>query len=76
MTTEFRKLTDQLIEKVTLADLAKEVPCSPATIDQARLSEGAKAKRSPPPGWEKAALKLAERQIAHFTRLAAKLRSG
>lgn len=71
----FRKMTDELIEKVTLAEIADEIGCSLASIDQARLSETAKARRSPPPGWEKAALKLAEKQIAHFTKLAAKLRA-
>jgi len=76
MALNFRKVTDELIEKVSLADIAQAIGCSTATVDQARLSETAKARRSPPPGWEKAARKLAEAQAAHFTKLASRLRAA
>lgn len=75
MATNFRKVTDDLLAGVTHKELAKALGCSVATVRQARLDESAKAHRSPPEGWERAVLKLAEQKLEHFKRLVAKLRS-
>lgn len=74
MTKDFRKATDDLFLGVSHEDLAKALGCSVASIRQARLDEGAKAYRKPPEGWEKGVQKLAEKQGAHFARLAGKVR--
>ena len=75
MTINFRKATDELFEVVTHEELAKELGCSVATIRQARRAEGTAAHRSPPKGWERAVLKLAEQKHEHFKRMVAKLRA-
>ena len=71
----FKKTTDELFATVSHDDLAEAAGVSVATIRQARLDGGAKAHRSPPAGWEKAVLKLAEARTRHFERLAERLRS-
>lgn len=75
MSINFRKATDELFEVVSHEELAKEIGCSVATIRQARRDEGTSSYRSPPKGWEKAALKIAERKRDHFAKLVAKLRA-
>lgn len=70
----FKKVTDELFATVTHDDLARALGVSVATIRQARLGEEAKARRSPPPGWEGAALRLAETRAKHFERLIGRLR--
>lgn len=57
---DFKKATDELFAAVTHDDLAQALGVSVATIRQARLAEGAKARRSPPPGWLEAVGRLAE----------------
>jgi hypothetical protein len=76
MYMNFKKITDELFVRLTSDDLAKEAKVSGQTIRKARLEEGTTASRSPPPGWQQAALRLAEKQIAHFQKLAAKLRAS
>lgn len=73
---DFKKITDELFVRLTSDDLAKEAKVSGQTIRKARLEEGTSASRSPPPGWKQAAIRLAEKQVAHFTRLAARLRAS
>ena len=70
----FKKTTDDLFKSVSHDDLAEAIGVSVASIRQARLDGEAKAHRSPPPGWERAALKLAEASARHFERLAERLR--
>jgi hypothetical protein len=70
---DFRKTTDELFDSLTAPELAKEIGCSVSAVNQARSKERALGYRSPPDGWEAAALRLARKQIAHFTRLAEKL---
>lgn len=72
----FKKTTDDLFASVSHDDLAEAVGVSVATIRQARLDEEAKAHRSPPAGWQKGALKLAEARAKHFERLAERLRTS
>lgn len=73
---DFKKITDELFVRVTSDDLAKEAKVTGQTIRKARLDQVTTASRSPPPGWEKAVLRLAEKQLAHFARLVAKLKSS
>lgn len=68
----YLRATDEVFSSVTAAELAKEIGVSISTVKKSRMKD---PQRSPPPGWEKAVLKLAERQIAHFTKLVAKLRA-
>ncbi len=75
MSINFRQVTDELFEVVTHEELAEAIGCSVATIRQARRAEGTASYRSPPKGWEKAALKLAEQKADHFKRLVAKLKA-
>lgn len=70
----FKKATDDLFASISHDDLAQALGVSVATIRQARLGEEAKARRSPPPGWEKAILKLAEGHARRLQRLAERLR--
>jgi hypothetical protein len=73
---DFKKITDALYARVTSDDLAKEAGVSVQSMRQARMGAEKGGKRSPPPGWQQAALRLAEKQIAHFQKLAAKLRAS
>lgn len=72
---DFKKVTDALFERVTHDDLAAEIGVSVALIRQSRLAQKSKAHRSPPQGWEAAALKLAGARVQHFQQLADKLRA-
>jgi hypothetical protein len=70
----FRDATDALLEGISHDDLANALGCSVATVRQARLGGGAKARRTPPEGWESVVARLAKRQAEHFQRLALKMR--
>ena len=71
---DFKKATDELFQAISHDDLAKALGMSVASIRQARLGDGAKARRSPPPGWEKAVLRLAAMRVRHLDRLTSQLR--
>ncbi len=73
---DFNKITDALFARVDHADLAKELGVSVALIRQARLASTATAHRTPPKGWERAALRLADERAQHYRRLADKLRGA
>jgi hypothetical protein len=73
MAKDFRAVTEALFARVGVEDLAAEIGCSGQTVKQARMAGESSGRRSPPPGWEGAARKLAERQAAHFKKLAASL---
>ncbi len=72
----FKSVTDELLVHPTLQDLADVLRISIQSVRQARAAKGSTAYREPPPGWEKAALWLAENTIAHHERLARKLRNS
>lgn len=72
---DFVKATDALFTQLTAADLADEMGLAHQTIRKARVAKDSIAARTPPPGWEKAARKLAEAQATHFIKLAARLRT-
>jgi hypothetical protein len=67
---KFKKATDELLVSVTLEDLAEALGASVQAVRQARAGEGSSAHRSPPPGWEEAVRRLAERQAKRHKRLA------
>lgn len=70
---DFRNATDSLFDTVSHADLAKALGVSVPSIRQARLGEASKARRSPPDGWEKAVISLAERRIRKYQMLIGRL---
>lgn len=71
----FRSATDELLVHPTLEDLADALGVSLQAVRQARATKGSAAHREPPPGWEKATIRLAERTAEHFQRLVRKLRA-
>jgi hypothetical protein len=65
----FKKATDELFQGVRQDALAKSLGVSLPAIRQARLSEEAKAHRSPPRDWRRAVIRLAEEQVWHYRKL-------
>lgn len=76
MALDFKTATDALFTKTGAEELAAELHCSPQSIKQARMAEDSGGRRSPPPGWEAAAARLAKRRADHFKRLAERLSPG
>jgi hypothetical protein len=72
----FKKATDRLFSRVDHEDLAKALKVSVASIRQARLSPDALARRSPPPDWETAVLRLAEERVLLFRKLIEEIRGS
>ncbi len=73
---DFRKATDALFDRVDHADLAKALGVSIPLVRQARLDRTAVAHRSPPEGWEKAVMRLAEDRAGRLSLLAERLKRG
>jgi predicted transcriptional regulator len=69
----FKKATDVLMDGMTRSEIATALGCSEATVRQARLEESAKARRSPPQGWEPRVAKLARQRAEQLRRLAESL---
>ena len=67
---DFKKATTELIARTGIEDIAKALGRSAASIRQARLPEGAKARRTAPVGWEGPLAALAEREGNRLLRLA------
>lgn len=70
---DFKKATDELLDHLSHEELATALGVSVPTVRQARLSEDAKAHRTPPEGWEPVVAKLAKQKADHFRRLAERL---
>jgi hypothetical protein len=70
---DFKAATDKLCEGLSHNALAKALGVSIATIRQARLRNGAKARRSPPENWEDAVIQLAGSQIQRYRHLISEL---
>jgi DNA-binding GntR family transcriptional regulator len=70
----FKQATDRLFSRIDHRELAKALGVSVASIRQARLKPDALAHRSPPPGWEKALLRLSEERVLHFRKLIEEIR--
>jgi hypothetical protein len=73
MATDFVSATDQLFEKTGPEDLAAILGCAATSVRQARVREGGKGRRSPPPGWEVAVARLARQKASQLQKLADKL---
>ena len=73
MAFDFVAATDTLFERTGPEDLAGELGCSAQAIRQARMDAAKPGHRTPPPGWEAAAARLARRKAEHFSQLAIKL---
>jgi hypothetical protein len=73
MAIDFVAATDTLFEKTGPEDLAGELGCSAQAIRQARMDAEKPGHRTPPPGWEAAAAKLAKKKAREFCRLAERL---
>ncbi len=72
---EFKDAIEGLCAPVTHQDVADALGVSRATIRQAMLGEGAKARRNPPKGWEAAVSRLAKTQAARIEKLAKRLKA-
>lgn len=72
---DFNAATNQLMDCVTLVDVAKEAGVSHGLVRQARLDPSSPSHRSPPPGWEQAVAKLARSRAAELVALAEELES-
>jgi hypothetical protein len=70
----FKEATDGLFDRIDHAELAKALGVSVASIRQARLSPQAKAYREPPPNWQVALIRLAEKRVWHYRRLIEQVR--
>lgn len=73
---DFKKTTDTLLDRVTHEELAGALGVSVPTIRQARLDPTAAAHRSPPEGWERAVLQIAEGRTKHYQQLADRIRKS
>lgn len=73
MAVDFIAATDALFAKTGPDDLAAELGCSANTIRQARMDTEKAGHRTPPPGWEAAAAKLARRKADQLRKLAERL---
>ena len=72
---DFKKATDELFQGVNQSALAESLGVSLPAIRQARLSDEAKAHRSPPKDWRRAVIRLAEERVWHYRRLVELLRT-
>lgn len=75
-TMDFKKATDALFARLTHEDLAEALGVSVPSIRQARLGVDSAAHRGPPQGWERAVLRLAERQERYFHNLKNRVRGA
>jgi hypothetical protein len=66
---DFKNATTELMTGIRIEAIAKALGCSAASIRQARLPEGAKARRTPPVGWVGPLAHLAEREGNRLLRL-------
>lgn len=58
-----------LFAKIDHEAMAKTLRVSVATVRQARLKDGAAARRSPPEGWQRAAAQLAKQRVGELEAL-------
>lgn len=71
---DFREATNALCEKVDHEAVSEALGVSLQTVRQARMDDGAAAKRTPPADWEKAIIRLAEDRVWHYRKLIGQLR--
>jgi hypothetical protein len=73
MATDFVTATDLLFGKTGPEELAEALGCAVTSIRQARVDEGKRGHRSPPPGWEAGIARLARQKAAQLQKLADRL---
>lgn len=73
MAMDFKAVTDTLFAKTKPEELADEIGCGLASVKQARMEGDGTGRRSPPPGWEAAAARLARKKAAALLKLADRL---
>lgn len=66
---DFKQATDRLLATLPHEDLAKALGVSVPAIRQARLRDGARARRNPPAGWRAIVIRIAEERVWHYRRL-------
>lgn len=69
----FQTAIDRLGIRVTHEEVAAALGVSVASVRQYRLAEGAKARRTPPAGWQRALAKLARERGRELKGLAEEL---
>jgi len=73
---DFKEATDGLFDRISHEELADALGVSVASVRQARLNRNANAYREPPPGWERAILRLLEQRINRYRKLAEWIKRG
>ena len=66
----FKDATDQLIDRVTLPEIAAACGASVNSVERARMNPGSNSYRNPPLGWEVAVARLARARGGDLLRLA------
>jgi hypothetical protein len=72
----FKEATDKLFQGLSHKELAAAIGVSVPAIRQARLDTHTRAHRSPPKGWRRAVIRLAEQQVWHYRQLIESLRAA
>jgi len=66
----FKDATDQLIDRVTLPEIAAACGASVNAVERARMDPASNSYRTAPPGWEQAVARLARERGGELFRLA------
>lgn len=66
---DYKEATDRLFERITAADLAKELGVSQNAVARARLDPATRDYRPAPSDWEAAIVRLAEARANQLLRL-------
>ena len=70
---DFKTATDKLTKHVGLRELAEELGVTSNLLFRARMKPNGDSYRTPPPGWEQAAAKLARQRAKELEQLAKEL---
>lgn len=73
---DYKQAMDDLLERITKADLASELGVSQNAIAQTRLDPSTRGFRPPPAGWQAAIARLAGERASRLLKLKAALDSG
>lgn len=71
---DFKEATDAVCDGLGHEDISKALGVSLQTVRQARLADGASARREPPKDWHYGLIRLAEKRIMHYRSLIDQLR--
>ena len=66
---DYKEATDQLFERITAADLAKQLGISQNAVARARLDPATRDYRPAPSGWATAVARLAEERADQLLKL-------